>query len=419
MSGTVWCAAADCDRARAAPLPVGRIRRTGPHRRRGHAVTAALDFWADRPERADLRMVDAVWHRFERAADRMRRGLDGTAPHFDPERILASVLGELSDRLAGSFERDGAGWRVVLSPLRQSDRLIARAAQRRFPDLPGWSAGDARAPVPPGDVLPAGVRSGAQTILPRRGPHRLVDIEVAGQGGADALEAEATWIAHALLGEARARDWLGETRGRPARRGLLRRLLPPRPLERRLSRVQRAIEAAIRQMEGQRPDTPFARVPSEGARLTAYRPPTSADPGRPRADCTLWMSRHPALVAARIAGAPVAPVRFTRFAESFVALQIRRGSAGPFARPDALERLARAVEAHLMEAGLGAVTGQGEGARHIYLDLALLELAPALPALAALLRAEGIEVPVWMIFDEAGLEHLTLPLFPGTPPRPF
>lgn len=390
-------------------------------------MTQAYDFWAARLERAERRRVDAFWHRFERVEGRARRALDGTAPHFEPGKIAHAALGELAGRLRPHFERTEEGWRIVLSPVAPEDRVLARAAMRSFPDLPGWSVGDARAGVSEGAALGSVAASGRgdrrclERMSPRRAPHRLIDMEAQGTGAAEAVTAQARAVARGLLGEGITRDWMGETRVRGRPGGMLARFRPWREGCTQLAELRDRTVQLIATVAEERPvrrfaESPYAREPASRYELA---PAEGSFPPAPRADGERWESRYPALAAARLARAPIASARFSRFGECFCGVQIRRSRSAPFTTEGALADLGKAVESGLMSAGLGGLTGRGHGRAHVYLDLALVGIEKSLSVIAAAIKTCGVEAPAWMIFDETGLEQLTLPLTPGTPPSPY
>jgi len=391
----------------------------------------AYDFWAARLGRDEALRVDAFWDRFARAAPRIDRHLRGMAAHVDPDREARVAFGDLASRLYWDFEmaEDGTRRLVVTAELRHSSRVLARAVANRFPGLAGWSVSDARLPVV---AIPAAVsailyrsRSEAmavEEIAPRRAAHRLIDLTATGRGDAAFLADQAGIVFSVLLGDRADQDWLGETRVRPIRRGGLRERLFAQPVplnDRWLSDFRGAAVEIIAGLEADRPEAPLSETRFDAAEAALYR--LSADPSDParRHDMMSCRSRYPAMTAARLAGVRIGAARFSRFGESFCGLKIRRTQMARLDAEGALDDLGRAVEAALAPAGLGALTALGQGAAHVYLDLALLRIEEAVQALRRTLREQGIEAPAWLIFDEAGLEDRYLPITPGTPPTPL
>jgi hypothetical protein len=391
----------------------------------------AYDFWADRVTREEARAIDTFWDRFERARRRIERSLAGAASHVDPDREVETALGELASRLFWDFELTEEGRRrlVVTAELGHSNRTLARAVVRRCPGIEGWAVADAREPIA---KIPSAARSilfrsrseafAVEEITPRRAAHRMVDLDAAGRGDPEFLADQAGIVFSALLGDRADQDWLGESRARQVRRGGMRERLFGAPVPRNdrwLSDFRAACVEIISACEADRPEAPFAESRYADARHSDYRlKPAKIEAGR-RRDAMIWQTRYPALAAARIAGMRIGAPRFTRFGESFCGVKLRRTQSAPFDRGEQLGRLAVAVEAALMEAKIGGLTGVGEGAHHVYLDVALMEIETALPLVRDVLKREKVEVPAWMIFDEAGLEDRYLPLTPGTPPTPL
>lgn len=390
----------------------------------------AYGFWAERPDREETRAIDDFWEAFARAAPRIERSLRGGAPHIDPDHEVRTALGPLADRLFWDFETDAEGRRriVVTAELGHANRVLARRCALRFPDIEGWSASDHRLPIVP---IPSAVRAilfrsrseamAVEEVTPRRAAHRLVDLVATGRGDDEFLADQAGVCFSVLLGDRADQDWLGETRARTVRRGGLRARLfgseVPRN-DRWLTDFRAHCVEIISRLEADRPEAPFVESLYDSAAAQVWRlRPVDGDPGR-RHDMTTCRSRYPALATARMARVRIGTLRFSRFGECFCGVKIRRTPSAPFEGVADLAALAAAAEERLMRAGLGGLTGTGEGTDHVYLDLALMEIESAVRLLRAVLADSEIAAPAWLMFDEAGLEDRYLPLTAGAPPTP-
>ncbi len=391
----------------------------------------AYDFWAERLSSEDLVLIDDFWLRFAEIAPRIERYFRGLARRIDADGEVKAALGPLAERLVCDFEFGAEGkLALVITPeLYHSRRALARAAVARAPDLPGWEVRDARWPVA---RVPDAVRAilgrsrsealAVEELIPRRGAHRLVDLVAHGFGDREFLADQGGVIFSVLLGERADQDWLGTAY--PRRWPILAltnlTLARERPRKDRwLSEFRERATEIIEGFEAERPQTRFADGPMRVEDTVSFRlRPRTGDWER-RGDAMVYQSRHRALTAARLAGVRIGGARFSRFREIFCGLKIRRTNATPFAEVAEIATLGARIEETLMTRKIGGVTGRAVGLEHVYIDLALIDLRASIDALRGMLGAEGIFGPVWLIFDDAGLEDLYHPLMPQTPPTPM
>ena len=393
----------------------------------------AYDFWAQRLAREDTQEIDAFWDRFAEIAQDLDRHLLGRAPHVDAARLMRRALGPLADKLFWEFgptEPEGQSLAVTAETY-HSRRALARAVMLRAPQLPGWRVSDLRRPVlrVPEAVSRILLRSRADTVAvqavaPHRGAQRRVDLAVEGQGEAAFLADQAGVIFGVLLGDIADQNWLGETHvtrrgGLGARLGRLVRR-GPRP-EQWLERFRGAAVDVISALEAERPELPFAETRMHDDEMAEFRLDPRGDGAAGRHDALVYRTRYRPLVAARIAGVPVSSLRFSRFFESFCGLKIARGSGLPAeAEGEAgIAALARDIEAALTAAGIGGVTGHGQGVNFIYIDLALEDVELALGILRTALARAEVTAPAWMLFDEAGLADRYFPVTERAPATPM
>ncbi|MEO1531924.1 MAG: hypothetical protein AAFU72_07135, partial [Pseudomonadota bacterium] len=72
--------------------------------------------------------------------------------------------------------------------------------------------------------------------------------------------------------------------------------------------------------------------------------------------------------------------------------------------------IADAIDADLRAGGLGGVFGEGHGRAHVYVDAAVTEIPSAIGVIERVLGRLGHSAPAHILFDEAGLTDLALPL---------
>jgi len=390
----------------------------------------AYDFWAERLPSEDFVLIDDFWLRFAEIAPRIERYFRGLARGIDPDAEVRAALGPLADRLVCDFEFGAEGkLALVITPeLYHSRRPLARAAVARAPQLPGWEVRDARWAVA---RVPDAVRAilgrsrsealAVERLIPRRGAHRLVDLVAQGFGDREFLADQGGVIFSVLLGERADQDWLGTTYARRwpivSLTSLSFRRERPRN-DRWLTEFRERATDLIVAFEAERPARRFSDRPMRVEDTVSFRlRPGQGDRER-RRDALFYQSRHSALTAARLAGVRIGGARFSRFKEIFCGLKIRRTNASPFAEVADIATLGARIEDALMGPKLGGVIGRASGLEHVYIDLALLDLRGSLDALRRALGNEGVLAPVWLIFDDAGLEDLYHPLMPQTPPTP-
>lgn len=391
----------------------------------------AYDFWALRLRRDEAVLVDAFWDRFAEIAQPLDRYLLGRPERIDPKKEMRLALGPLAEQLFwefGATDHDGQ-MLYLTAELFHRRRVLARAVSQRAPDIPGWRVADTRLPVV---SLPEAVETilnrsrankiFAEELTPTRGAHRQVDLEVVGVGEQDFLADQAGVIFAVLLGDVADQNWLGECRA--VSRGGLSRLLKRASRGRKetlawLESVRGAAVDMISGIEAERPDFAFRDSRLESEKLYDFRlNPVDGDRTK-RRDAIAYVTRYRQLVAARFAGVPVSSLRFSRFFEAFCGLKITRDPQGGLNDSEGLIAFTREVESALMSTGLGGVTGRAEGLEHFYVDVALEDLEQAVEVLKATLSRQKITAPVWLLFDEAGLEDRYFPLTPLTPPRPL
>lgn len=387
-------------------------------------MSDAYDFWAQRLPRDEAREIDRFWERFADRAQELDRHLLGRAPGVDPDRLMREALGPLADRLFWEFGPTGADGQTlaITAELFHSRRALARAVMLRAPRLPGWRFTDQRPPVIRiADAIETVLwrsradRIQVEAITPQRGAHRQVDLVAAGQGDPEFLADQAGIVFGALLGDVADQNWLGQCQAQVRSGGarFLRRLgqaAGGQPPEAWLDRFRAAAVDVISGFEEERPREPFADSRMTPETLIEFRLNPQADNAERRQDAISYKTRYRPVVAARFAGAPVSSMRFSRYLESFCGLKIRRGEGLAVEDEAALGALAAEIERLMAPAGIGGVTGFGEGLAHVYIDLAIEDMEAAVGILRRALSEAGVTAPTWLLFDEAGLEDRYFPL---------
>lgn len=385
----------------------------------------AYDFWAERLPSAERAAVHAFWEGFARHAafiDAIFTGEDRSGTADDVADCMADALGPLSDGIYWEFgpldETGKRGHFLALTPeLYHSKRPLARALVAAAPDLPGWGFGDARRPMAADASILANVASRAfrdVTLLGaevQAGAHRMVD--VTGLGPDEHAGGQAGLLFSLVMGEAVERDWLGEVSSTPAKApraaglaGMIGRRAAPE--ESWVSDFAEEARGLVDAMRAGTQTAPFA--PVRGSVPETLFRLTPGDGTWPRADLVTYLTTRPDFAQARFDDAPIAAERFSTRGESFIALRLARTPAAPLDDVSDRAEIADAIDADLRAGGLGGVFGEGHGRAHIYVDAAVTEIPSAIGVIERVLGRLGHSAPAHILFDEAGLTDLALPL---------
>jgi len=396
-------------------------------------MSDAYDFWAHRLPRDQTEEIDAFWNRFSVIARDLDRALLGRADHIEPIPLMKKAFGSLSHKLFWEFggtDPDGHTL-AITAEVFHSRRVLARAVMQRAPRIPGWKVTDVRAPILGMAAAAETVRTRSRSeeivinrLTPKRGAHRRVDLEALGEGDPAFVSDQSGVVFAVLLGDMADQNWLGDCKVTTANRlrQMGRRLVskPPAP-EEWFENFRQAAVDVISGLEAERPEMSFADRRMRSDKMVEFRLDPRAEDRAARNDALLYRTHYRALVAARIAGVPVNSLRFSRFFESFCGLKIMRGPGLPAeAESEAgIAEIAGDLEAALTSAGVGGVTGYGQGLEHIYIDLALEDVELSLGIIRTTLARGDVTAPTWMIFDEAGLEDRYFPITEGAPATPL
>lgn len=390
----------------------------------------AFDFWSARVPGNKIAEIDAMWVRFAKAAPGLQAMLAAEVPdRRQLDQAMRPVLGEFAGKLEPDFAPGPAGpgtHTLVLSAgMAHQHRVLARAALDNAPDLRGWAFTDARPALRDATdadrVVARRDKAGSfklAAVEPKIGPHRRLALEPSGNGDDTVLLRQAGLLFGLLLGEDVARDWMGPAEIK--KRGLLGRIggRSGKIDARWCPDFRDRCNLLIGEVRTGLPDRPFAEQEYDRGKQVMYQANRlELDPAW-RHDTITGYTVYRQMCQARMMGDPVAGARFSRFGESFCGLKIART---PDCRFDEIEqRVALAEGAHMMLSGReeGGVTGEASGRSHVYVDLALTDLSGGIATLAELLDKIELTGPAWLIFDEAGLTDLAIPLTPKTPSIP-
>lgn len=390
----------------------------------------AYDFWAARVPGDRLTEIEAMWARFVQAVPEIDADLA-----LPPEQrsgevagLMGRVLGPFAEQLEWEFGPGPFGepghTLILTAGLEHKERVTARAVLDNAPDLRGWAFADVRPPIPePADLASAVAdRDGRKFLLAGLdaavGPVRRIDLAPQGSGSEEALERQAALAFGVLMGDQVAQGWLG--RSRAGRKSLLGRLGGRRGAMGGgwLGDLRIRINQLMGEVIDTLPGRPFAEEEYDRARQVMYQANRlENDPGW-RHDTITGYTSYTQMTRARMSGDALAGARFSRFGEVFCGLKIAR--TPDFHFDEFEQRVALSEGAHLMLSSReeGGVTGEAVGRAHVYIDLALTDLSGGMATLAELLDRIELTGPAWLIFDEAGLTDLAIPLTPRTPRLP-
>lgn len=113
-----------------------------------------------------------------------------------------------------------------------------------------------------------------------------------------------------------------------------------------------------------------------------------------------------------------APAAFSRCGETFAFAQIDATGVPPAETVTYRGRIADAVDVALRAAGLGCSIGGGTGRQHLYIDLALTDLEPALEVTCRALRDAGAPRRTWLMFPDPAMADEWVGVHADTPPPP-
>lgn len=251
----------------------------------------------------------------------------------------------------------------------------------------------------------------------------LLDVVVSLPGGR-ASESEkdaAERLVEALLGQARAADWLGEVMLEAAPRGGPLPLLDARGARDHflpLAELGATFERAIGGLYAGLPAEPFWSAGGEQLWTMLEASAESADDYSEQDDLLLASTYLPEMLKCFLAGSPFASSRFSRHGELFAYLKVESRSSDPRLSLSARRVLEDALDAALVSERAGRVVGSGLGIRYSYVDFALANVDHALDVVSGVARRVGLPERSWLLFCDSALDGEWARIHPDGPPPP-
>jgi hypothetical protein len=375
----------------------------------------------DRRETAQREQAIAAmqrwWNAFlEKQAD--LQALFAGHTQWDLAGWMQETLQAIAPQLMWEFgpgTREGA-YRLVITP--EADRHLRPLVNellRRAPSLPQWEFHGHRLPEPLADVIETvrGACDGdisAARVEARRDRRHRIDLTYYCPHCREPDDEQAQFAAfvatEALLGEALLDRWIGNIRVEPVTGSDPERVARAWSLD----RLQPTLQAIISSIIDQLPDQPsWAFVPGSNFRTYELRPEVSADyPAR--TDLCLAQAGRADVFEANHDGGVFYSENHSRWGELFCYLKI--DGAGRSEQQRALQRetVAHALDERLVPQKTGCVIGGGTGLRYSYIDLALVDLPRALPAIQSVASDFFLPSRSWLQFcdDELAVEWVGL-----------
>jgi hypothetical protein len=334
----------------------------------------------------------------------------------------------------------GEGHRLVITP--ESERHLRPMVQtvlERAPNLAGWEFYAYRLPE---DVEEASRMVAARTrgdlsgtlataMIGEHNRNNLCYHSPDTKGPDDPQAFENAFVAtETLLGEEALDKWVGaitvESLREPAGISkLLGRKRRAGPGLLALDRLKPTVDALVAAMQDRLPDVPLYALhsdddsPDSGNRWAVFElKPARQDDYPHRDDLLVAVTGNVHVWRGFHEDNSFYSERFSRHGESFCYLKID-GSEGldgdGFSDRGSIED---AVNEVLIPARAGCVIGGGTGLRYSYIDLALADVAAAIPLITKRLRAGKIPRRAWLLFFDAPLAHEWIGAYGDTPAPP-
>jgi hypothetical protein len=251
----------------------------------------------------------------------------------------------------------------------------------------------------------------------------LLDVVVAlpGGTGSEGERDAAERLVEALLGQARAADWLGEVMIEPAPRGGPLPLLEARgtsPHFLPMAELDATFDRAISGLYAGLPTEPLWSLGGELLWTMLEASAERADDYPEQDDLLLASTYLPEMLKCFLAGSPFASSRFSRHGELFAYLKLESRSSDPRLLLSARRVLEDALDAALVSERAGRVVGSGLGIRYSYVDFALSNVDHALDVVAGVAQRVGLPKRSWLLFCDTALDGEWAPIHPDGPAPP-
>jgi hypothetical protein len=251
----------------------------------------------------------------------------------------------------------------------------------------------------------------------------LLDVVVSlpGGRGTENEKDAAERLVEALLGQARAADWLGQVMLEAAPRGGPLPLLDARGTREHFlpgAELGATFERAISGLYAGLPAEPFWSLGGELLWTMLEASAERADDYPEQDDLLLASTYLPEMLKCFLAGSPFASSRFSRHGELFAYLKVESRSSDPRLSLSARRVLEDALDAALVSERAGRVVGSGLGIRYSYVDFALSNVDHALEVVAAVARRVGLPERSWLLFCDTALDGEWAPIHANGPAPP-
>jgi hypothetical protein len=196
-------------------------------------------------------------------------------------------------------------------------------------------------------------------------------------------------------------DWVGAVDVGPAPRGGSLRVLadgaaPPEPtLD--LADIRPAVEAAIRGVTAELPDSPYHALANREEWTLLEAEPAVASDYAAQDDLVLCSTLLPEAMKCFLQGSPFSSRRFSKHGERFVYAKVDGAGRTMEARYSLRVSLEEALEAALAPPGLGCVVGAGIGVRYVYVVLALASPEPGIAVACETLLKLDVPRRAWLL----------------------
>jgi hypothetical protein len=330
----------------------------------------------------------------------------------------------LSGRLESRPDRDApqAGHRLVITPEgARWLRPLVRTVLERAPRINGWEFYPYRLPEDvPGTIRTVEARVGVNitgaVIGASAGPGRKIDLMYAfpQQPELDEQTAfNAAFVAtETLMGEQTLDTWIGGIGLLDGQNGSGNRPLP-------LDRAQATVGALIRSIQEQLPAERTQDIGIEEANWSMLElEPEPAEDYPARADLLCANTHNVELYQAAFGPYPFASGCHSRVGELFCYLKLD-GIDVPREEFVAFRsQFEDALNPALLAAGAGCCCGGGSGLRYAYIDLALTDLAKAVPVIRQTLAQHRAPLRSWLLFLDSDLAAEWVGIYGQTPQPP-
>lgn len=357
--------------------------------------------------------IERWWKTFAASAGRLESLLrEGKSiPALDAD--LAAVHPELSWEVAATPH--AAARALTITPAARKElRPLVCALLARAPRLSGWEFYPYRLPAPQALSPLLRRRLGREApdlrVTLTRGEGNRIDLHYTSALLADSpaeLLAAAQLASETLLGQELLELWAGVIEVEEDPTGAI----PAAELPAAFAREREQIRASL-------PDLPHFELVGE-APWTSYKlEPTRGERYPRRRGVIAGITQDYNLVRTLQAELPFSSLRFSRQGEVFAYLKLSRGAVSDRELVEWREALASVLTSRL--GPYGACIGGASGFGYCYLDLALCDVAAAIPVIRA--AAQEGEAPVpresWLLFCDDVWRSEWVGLWDDTPPPP-